>query len=112
AVVSNKRDAAAVRRAVRLVIGAAIVSQLLGDGIIGALPPQTPLHRVDERRAVRSPRGGRGAARELRQIQFAIVIVVRQRDLAEHGSTRRSGLRAQRSGGGNDRRDDTLLHAT
>ena len=110
AVVPNERDASAVGRTIRLVIGAAIVSQLFGGRAVRALPPQTALHRVHERRAICGPRNGRGSRRELRQVQLAEVVVVRQIDLLQHGNALRSGDCAERCNAGNDRGDERRPH--
>ncbi len=55
AVVAHERDASAVRRAIRLIVARAIVSQLLGVRAVDPLPPQVPLHRVDQRRPIGRP---------------------------------------------------------
>ena len=85
AVVAREHDAAAIARDVGLVVvGAGGMRELDRLVIADALAPQRAAHAVDERRAVGQEAHRRRAGGQLRQVQLAPVVAVRQVDLLEH----------------------------
>ncbi len=76
------------------------------DRLVGAdaLPPQRARHAVDELAPSGMKLDGRWARRELRQVQLAPVVAVRQVDLLEHRLAR--GVRRRRPAATRQQRDE------
>ena len=85
AVVADENGAAAVGRDVGLVIvGAARMRHLVGGVLVDALPPQRAGHRINQRLPVGEEIGRGRTGGELRQIELAPVVAMREIDLLEH----------------------------
>ena len=94
-------DETAVGRPVRLIIITGAIGDLQRHRRSEALPPQGPLHRVDDLGPVGRPGDRAGPRGRLGQVHLAVVIMMRQLDLLQddlaHG---RVLLRHGESGGG------------
>jgi hypothetical protein len=110
AVVAHEHDAPAIGRAIGLIVAAAVVGQLLGDAAVRPLAPQAALHRIDDRGAVGRPGDRRRTAGQLREVELAIVVAVRQFDLVEHRAADRPGRAPECRGAGDHRRAERLRH--
>ena len=118
AIVAREHDSLAVGRDVRLVVVTGPRRQLARGAAVEGLQPETALHRIDERVAIRHPRERPGPRRESGQVHFPKIVVVRYADLREdrravcdraaaHHEQQRGGnpcCRTQRGGPGQKRR--------
>ena len=112
AVVADEDDPLAVRRPVGLVVGAVGIGELLGDGTIYALPPERALHRVDQPLPVRRPRRRTWPGSQLRKVELAVVVRMRQVDLRQHRLARADGERRHREQHGAEQDPKHCAHST
>ena len=115
AVVADEDDPAAVGRPVRLVVGAVGIGELLrnrSNCTIHALPPKETLHRIDQPLPIGRPRRRGGPGGQLRQIELAVVIRMRQVNLGQDRLARPQRERGHREQDGADQKPEHRRQST